>query len=31
MIMSDLHADRSVGDIASHAPDFDVFVCAATR
>ena len=27
-ILSDLHADRGVGDIAVHAPEFDVFVCA---
>jgi predicted phosphodiesterase len=27
-VLSDLHADRGVGDIATHAPDFDVFVCA---
>jgi predicted MPP superfamily phosphohydrolase len=27
-VMSDLHADRGLGDIAVQAPDFDVFVCA---
>ena len=27
-VMSDLHADRRLGDIAVQAPDFDVFVCA---
>lgn len=27
-VLSDLHADRGVGDIAVHAPEFDVFVCA---
>ena len=27
-ILSDMHADRGIDDIAVHAPDFDVFVCA---
>lgn len=27
-ILSDMHADRGVGDIAVQAPPFDVFVCA---
>lgn len=27
-VLSDLHADRGVGDIAVNAPEFDVLVCA---
>lgn len=27
-ILSDLHADRGIEDMAINAPDFDVFVCA---
>lgn len=27
-ILSDMHADKGIEDIAVHAPDFDVFVCA---
>lgn len=27
-VLSDMHADRGIGDIAVHAPDFDIFVCA---
>ena len=27
-ILSDLHCDRGVGDIAVHTPEFDVLVCA---
>jgi len=27
-ILSDLHADKGIEDIAVHAPDFDVLVCA---
>jgi len=27
-ILSDMHADRGIGDVAVHAPKFDVMVCA---
>lgn len=27
-VLSDMHADRGIEDIAVHAPDFDAFICA---